>query len=108
MDYLSEKERGAVVKFLNDATMREAVRKVILSGVYFDGILEADRPADPLKNFMLAMFTHPGMNLLQQSEKGAKIDAVLNAVSMVETGFREMEKCKSVESPVKVNVNRAR
>lgn len=108
MDYLSEHERQEVEKFLENKTLFEAVRKVILSGVYLDGRLEADKPADPLKNFVLAAFTQPGVSLLPDQDMGAKMRSIINAVSMVETGFAELEKCRKVAVSPLSNVNKAR
>lgn len=108
LTYLSEREVKAVQKFLLDERMKEAVKKVLLSGVYFDGMLTPDKPADPLKNFALAAFTTPQSSLLTQEQKGAKLEAIINAISMIETGFRELEKCKEVETPVKEVINKAR
>ena len=108
MDYLSEKERSEVQKFLENKIAFEAVRKVLLSGVYLDGRLEADKPADPLKNFILASFTQPGVGLLPDSDMGAKMRSIINAVSMIETGFAELEKCRKVEVTPISKINKAR
>lgn len=108
MDYLSEKEKTSVQKFLLDPVMREAVRKVLLSGIYSDGIMSPDKPADPLKNFILGTVTRQGNELLPDAEMGAKLRAIINGVSLVESGFKELEKLKPVESPLGNKVNRAR
>lgn len=92
-DFLSEAELHAIERFLADETAVEAVRKVILSGVYFDGRLLEGKPADPLKNFILGAVTRPGDSLLPDAEMGAKVKAIVNAVALVESGFKELEKC---------------
>ena len=107
-EYLSEIEKSALDRFVSDETMREAVKKVILSGVYDDGVLREGKPSDPLKNFMLAYFTSPQGSLLPAEEKGYRLEAILNAISMVETGFKNLDKYKSVKSPLEVTVNKAR
>lgn len=108
MDYLSDKEKNAVQRFIADEHMREAVRKVLLSGVYYDGIMTPDKPADPLKNFLLGYFSSQQMALLPVEEKGKKVEVILNAISMVETGFKELEKFKEIKVEEKEKINKAR
>ena len=108
LDYLSESEKLKVDQFVNDLVMREAVRKVILSGVYNDGILHKGEAADPLKNFMLGYFTQSAVQMFTTDEKGKKLEAIIHAVSMVESGFKELDKCKLVENEEKETINRAR
>ena len=109
MEYLNETEKGEIAKFMANDTMREAVRKVLLSGVYQDGVMVAGKPADPLKNFILGAFSTQQVALMTFEEKGKKMDVILNVVSMVESGFRELEKYRLVESTVlEKQVNRAR
>ena len=95
--YLNQVEKDAVANFLENVTLREAVRKVLLSGIYLDGTLVEGRAADPLKNFILATMTTQTAQVLPQVERGAKLDAIVNAISMLETGFRNLEKLKSVK-----------
>ncbi len=101
IEYLNEKENAAVEKFLADPVAIQAVKKVLLSGVYRDGTLSPDAPFDPLQNFILGMVSSPQYQMLSMDEKGRKIDTVWNAISLVETGFKQLEKCKQVESPIK-------
>lgn len=107
-EHLSDSEKSALERFVLDEVTREAVRKVILSGIYFDGRLTPGEPADPLKNFMLAYFTTPQAALLPAEEKGHRLEAIINAISLVETGFKEIEKFKPVPSPVTLEKNKAR
>ena len=97
--YLSEAEKQSVAKFLADPSMKEAVRKVLLSCVYYDGTMEEDRAADPLKNFILAYFTNPQKQLLPAAEKGMLLETIINSVSLVESGFKQLEKLKPLELP---------
>lgn len=106
--FLSEKEESAVKRFLADETMMEAVRKILLSGVYEDGILVPNTPADPLKNFILGAFTTQTSSLLSYEEKGRKLDTIINAISLVESGFKQLERFKQIEVETKETINKAR
>lgn len=107
-NYLNDRELAAVQRFLEDETQLEAVRKVLLSGVYLDGKLEAGKPADPLKNFILARFSSQQAQLLPVEERGKQLDVIINAVSLVESGFQALEKLKPIKSPVEAKPNKAR
>lgn len=93
VDYLNEIERAELAKFVGNKTLFEAVRKVILSGVYFDGVMIPGKPADPLRNFVLASFTNANgmmpadMATKPDAEMGAKLRSIIQAVSMIDTGF---------------------
>ena len=104
LEFLSEAEKMKVEQFVNDLVMREAVRKVLLSGVYFDGIMEQDKPADPLKNFVIAAFTNQHSQLQTKEQWGNKMETIINAISLIETGFKELEKAKRVEPETKDKV----
>lgn len=107
-DYLDEREEAAIQRFLEDEVQMEAVKKVLLSGVYQDGRLEAGKPADPLRNFILGATTGPNDQLLPDEQLGGKLRAIINAVSLVESGFRALEKLKLTPSPVEPKPNKAR
>lgn len=108
-DYLSDQEKAAVQRFLADPVALEAVRKVFLSGIYQDGVMEPGRPADPLKNFVLGTMTKPSIAALPFAEKGMKIQTIIDAVGMVESGFELLKECRPVEAVAgKDKVNKAR
>lgn len=108
-EYLSDREFAGVQRVLTDASALEGIRKVLLSGVYSDGILQAENAADPLKNFILAAFTTQTASLLSFEEKGRKLETIINAVSLVESGFKQLEKCKPVETgETNETINKAR
>lgn len=82
-----------------------ALKKVILSAVYFDGTLIEEGIPDPLKNFCLAIASKPG---IKNEDLGAEIKASLAAVQLLETGFKELEKFKVQEAVKKDSKNQAR
>ena len=96
--------------------MVEAVRKVILSGIYFDGVLKPGRPSDPFKNFILGKFAgkiegsmQPPPVIMDSTEEiGLKMRAIIDAISMLETGFRELDKLKKVVPLKEVKKNKGR
>ena len=107
-DYLSEKEVAEVQRFLNNEVMVEAVRKVLLSPLYRDGLLQKGKKADPLRNFMLGFFSNPQVKMMPSDEKGKFVEAILQGVSLVETGFEVLQTLKEVEQPKEAKTNKAR
>jgi len=92
--YLSDAEDQLISQFVENRPMLEAVRKVLLSGIYQDGVMEAGKPEDMLKNFVLGKFTQPIWSNAPMSEKGMALTAIVEAISMLHSGFEILEKFK--------------
>lgn len=112
--YLNQTEKEQIQQFLENKVLYEAVRKVILSGVYEDGKLEEGKGADVLKNFVLARFTTPNgmtppsVSIDDDKIIGQKLRAIIDGISMVETGFQKLESLKKVEPEETKKVNRGK
>jgi len=88
-----------------DSVAIGALKKVILSAIYFDGTLVKEGIPDPLKNFCLAIASKPN---IKNEDLGAEIRASLAAVQLLETGFKELEKFNVQQVEEKPVVNQAR
>ena len=104
-DILSELEKDKLAFIAGDPVMLEAVKKVVLNSVYFDGTLHKKGVPDVLKNFALALASRPGVT---NEDLGAELKASLAGVQLLEQGFMELEKFKKVESKLKETKNQAR
>lgn len=104
-DFLTELEKDRLALVASDEVMIEALKKVILHSVYFDGTLNKKGIPDPLKNFTLAFASRPGA---KNEELGAELKASLAAVQLLETGFRELAKFGIRETEPKETKNQAR
>jgi len=106
-DFLSDVEKEKVSSFVKDKTMLEAVKKVILYGVYENGTLKRDQSADPTKNFLLSLAFDPKYT---NEELGADLRAAGQAIVMVEKGLGKLEmfvEGESIKSPIQPGVNPA-
>jgi len=98
MDYLSDVEKSQIEKFVGNVKMFEAVRKVLLAGIYENGVLKADQPHDASKNFALTqVFTalingHP----ISDEDIGQNIRAQAAGIRLIETGFKKLSDLKEV------------
>ncbi len=104
-EFLSEQEKDKLKLVASDKVMLEAVKKVILSAVYFDGTLDKKGIPDPLKNFALALASRPGV---KNEDLGAELRASLCGVQLLETGFRELEKYAIEKATLEEKLNQAR
>jgi serine protease inhibitor len=107
-DYLNDIERAEIEKFVENKTQFEAVRKVLLAGIYFNGTLVEGKPADARKNFLLALLTQPIMENAPIEEFGHYAKSLIQGVKLVETGFNDFEKFRKVESEPKPKKNRGK
>lgn len=92
MKYLSDKEKQALEGFVQNATLFEAVKKVILKHIYTEGTLAPGEPAgDPIKNMPLqraAMALQKFPDLTDEMI-GQQLRADVQALRIVELGFQE-------------------
>lgn len=103
---LSDLEQAKLDQFVTDDVMREAVKKVLLAGIYGNGALEKGKPADPLRNFLIGYaFNKPDIS---NDQIGADLRAAVSGINTLETAFSNMAKYKREVLPPKGNKNQAR
>lgn len=108
MDYLNEIEKQEVQKFLENTVLKEAVKKVILAGIYFNGTLRPGEKADPLRNFALSLVSSAIANGTRNEQIGEDVRAKLIGVGLLEDAYQALEKLKKVEVRETKKVNPAR
>jgi hypothetical protein len=112
-NYLSQLEKDKINLFLADPVMTETVKKVLLEGVYRNGVLSPDAPADPKRNFLLAIANKVVNPMTGQEEPvsneqlGAELRAAFEGVRMVETAFKRLEDYKHEPEPEAEPANKA-
>jgi len=106
--YLNDTEKSLIQNFLDNTVLKEAVRKVILSGVYSDGTLKQGIPADPSKNFILGSMTIKERVLLPDAEFGSHLRSIINGIGLVESGFTQLEKLRKVNEVTETKKNPGR
>jgi hypothetical protein len=103
--FLSDIEHQKLVKFNSDPIMKEAVRKILLKGIYENGTIRAGAIADPLKNFALALAFNPNM---PNEILGQHLKAAAEGINAVENAFQKisMYRDEVVDQPGE-DINRA-
>jgi hypothetical protein len=90
---LSELERAKIQSLAEDKTALEALRKVFLFGLYYNGTLKPEEEADNLVNFALqGAFDENNTN----EALGASLRASAKGMRLLESGFDRISKFKSV------------
>lgn len=101
----NDNEKNELARFVDNRVMFEAVKKVVLSSIYFDGTIQKDGIPDPMTNFMLALVA---TNLGNHEELGKKVEASLAGVQLLEQGFRKLGQFSKRKEPKQEKPNPAR
>jgi len=104
-DILNEFETAQLEKLLDNPVLCEAIRKVFLFGIYYNGTIQKGLPADPTRNFTLALAFQKDVS---NEHLGADLRACTEAIRMVEMGFKELSRFKKEEEVKKEEPNPAR
>jgi hypothetical protein len=93
-EILNEIEQEKIALFNEDKIMKEAVRKVLLAGIYENGTLKSGVPADPKRNFLLSSANN--MNLTNEV-LGQEVRAAYWGIALLEKGFDKLSEIKKDE-----------
>lgn len=103
-DYLSDLQKLKIETFCNDTDMKEAVRMVLLAGLYKHGVLEQGVEHNPLINGAFSLVSLAMTNPIPDAQLGEHLRGMWAGVNALETGFNALERVKlpkdeKVESP---------
>lgn len=110
-EYLSSQEHTEIKKFIENKTMFEAVKKVLMEMVYTQGVLKEGEPANPDINYAFALAARrriTGFTDLTNEQIGADLCAVWEGTNLVGLGFKELGKFRGVEKPSEPKENPGR
>lgn len=108
---LSDVEKAKIAAFLADTAMVEAVRKVFLAGIYYNGTLVPDKAADPTINFALQWAFKIELQNADVSDAslGADLRAEVKAIRKIEQAFAQLkEYVPAADAPAGKRPNRAK
>jgi len=105
-EILSKEEKKALEGFAENSLLKQAVKKVLLFGIYYNGTLLVGKDPQPLRNFALNIVANnPG---LADEVIGSETKAAWKGISLLENGFVELDKFKKVDETKKDEQNPAR
>lgn len=95
--FLSDVEKNALAQVADSVVLLNALKKVLLTDVYFKGTLIKDVAPDPTRNAALALaFTAPTTS---NEVLGQDVRAQAEGVRLVESGFKRLETFKTDGKP---------
>lgn len=86
LKYLSDIEKEALASFAMNKILVNAVEKVILSGVYFNGTLKAGEAADPERNFALSFQS----DTITNEKLGENLRGAIEGIRLVYLGMNKL------------------
>ena len=104
---LSNEEKTQIKRFIENETMMNAVKKVLLFPIYYNGALEAGKDPDPTRNSLLTLMGTS--RNLPNEHLGGVLRAQMEGITYLENGFKTLEDY-SKDEPVgiKIDINEAR
>lgn len=105
--YLNDLEIEKIEAFCKDTVLLEAVRKVMLQGIYTHGTLQKGVTPDPLQNGALSLASVSTTNPIPDEMLGQHIRGIWSGLNALENAFTSLTSIKSnkgeeVESPYNV------
>lgn len=97
---LTDIQKIKIETFCNDREMYEAVKKVVLSGIYEHGTIQLGYTPNPLENAAFSLASIAVQNPIPDEALGQHIRGMWAGVNSLENGFNKLKNIKgAVETP---------
>ncbi len=106
-DYLTDQEIKKIEAFNSDSVLVEAVRKVLLQGLYTHGVLKKGQKHNPLQNGAYRLAGLAVENPIPDELLGQHIRGQFAGMNALENAFNDLEKITSKVKPTKSPFNEA-
>ena len=94
-DYLTDLEIAKIELFCADKEMHDAVKKVLLKGIYTDGVIQKGLTPNPLENAAFNLASLSIENPIPDAELGANIRGMWAGVNYLHNAFKTLSSIKS-------------
>lgn len=84
---LTDREKEAISSFINNEVMFKAVKKVVLSSIYFDGTIRKEGIPHPMKNWATALVNDP---TISDVKLGKMLKSGVAGMQLLEEGFAKL------------------
>lgn len=107
---LSEREEIELRKLAENEITIGAIKKILLYGVYYNGIMEKGKNPNTSQNFatQAALFAIQSNPKINNEDLGRELRANVSAIRMLELGFKELEGFKTEDKKTIDKKNQAR
>lgn len=106
-DQLSELEISKVEQFCKDEAMFNAVKKVLVAGIYSHGVVKAGVKHDPLVNGALSLVHLSSSNPMTDEVIGAHLRGVWEGLNALQNAIQNLQLIKSEPKAVETPFNEA-
>lgn len=107
-NFLTEEEIVKIEAMCSDKVLLEAVRKVMLAGIYTHGVVQQGHDHNPLINGAYNLVSLSLTNPIPDEILGQTLKAQWSGVNSLKSAFDELEKIKSKKvTPVETPYNEA-
>lgn len=104
---LTDVEIAKIEAFCADKVMFDAVKKVILEGIYFQGTIKKGLTPNPLINGALSLASLSTGNPIPDEELGANIRGIWAGLNALENAYKKLETIKRDDGSVISEYNEA-
>jgi len=104
---LTELEITKIEQFCKDVVMHEAVKKVLLAGIYTHGTIQRGHTPDPLKNGALSLVHLSTANPVTDEVLGQHIRGVWEGLNALQNAFQNLADIKTVAKSLESTYNEA-
>lgn len=91
---LNDHELAELEMWNDRPAMQSAIKKIILSSIYYEGVLKPGESPDVGFNFLLVLAN--SNNSYTNEYLGADLKARVKAMQLLEMGYKELEKFKKI------------
>jgi hypothetical protein len=104
---LSKEEKVELLKQFNaNEKMKEAVKQVLLAGIYENGVIKEGQKHNPMLNWAMSLVFNADDRLTNE-QLGAKLSALAEGIRFVESAFDKISDYKDAK-PASTGKNQAR
>jgi hypothetical protein len=107
MNNLTENEISNIEAFCKNKEMYDAVKKVILAGIYSHGTIQAGEKPDPLRNAAFGLAALSTNNPIPDEIMGQHIRGMWAGVNALENAFIELSNIKLKKEDKTLPTNKA-
>jgi len=107
MENLTDLEIAKVEAFVADTEMYNAVKKVLLAGIYTHGTIQAGQKPDPLQNAAFNLAALAMTNPITDEVMGQHIRGMWAGINALENAYRELGNIKSKKEDEPLETNEA-
>lgn len=104
---LSEEEKvELLMQFNANEKMKEAVKQVLLAGIYSNGVIKPGEKHNPMLNWAMSLVFNTD-DRINNEQLGAKLSALAEGIRFVESAFDKIADYKKTPAP-STGTNKAR